>query len=234
MTRKITIVALIAGIVLGAAATEGFNLYRRSNDSQSFQQRVRCKAVADAYVKENTDINDNSVTGRSATLDKVDYSPARNSCVAEVETATYFKGGALASESVQDLLSGETLFSLPCNKGCVDVVQKKIWIDPAFDYVLSSADKPVALEKSYVQMQPELEHKVTSPASSVAEPNDWQTVPATEYDAQGKPIASRKSPGTGKQYFDPNTGKPIQIDAVTGERIQSPASQRKPAAPSGR
>ena len=100
MTRKITMMALIGGVVLGVAATEGFNVYRqsqdsyrRSNDGQSFQQRVHCKAVADAYVKENTDLNDNSVTGRSVTLDKVDYSPARNSCVAEVERTTYFKGG---------------------------------------------------------------------------------------------------------------------------------------------
>ncbi len=92
-TRKITIIALIAGIVLGAAATEGLNLDRQSRDSQSFQQRVHCKAVADAYVKENTVLNDNGVTGTSVTLDKVDYSPARNSCVAELETTTYFKGG---------------------------------------------------------------------------------------------------------------------------------------------
>src|ERR1035438_7070438 len=97
MTRKITIMALIAGIVLGAAATEGFNVYRQSqgsyrqsHDNQIFQERLRCKAAADAYVKENTALNDNSVTGRSVTLEKVDYSPARNSCVAEVETTSFF------------------------------------------------------------------------------------------------------------------------------------------------
>jgi hypothetical protein len=54
MTRKITIMALIAGIVLGAAATEGFNVYRRSHDNRIFQGRLRCKAAADAYVKENS------------------------------------------------------------------------------------------------------------------------------------------------------------------------------------
>jgi hypothetical protein len=53
MTRKITIMALVAGIVLGAATTEGFTVYRRSHDSQIFQERLRCKAIADAYVKEN-------------------------------------------------------------------------------------------------------------------------------------------------------------------------------------
>src|ERR1039457_6142787 len=65
MTRKITMMALIGGVVLGAAATEGFNVYRQSHDSQSFQQRVHCKAVADSYVKDNTDLRDNSGTGTS-------------------------------------------------------------------------------------------------------------------------------------------------------------------------
>jgi hypothetical protein len=227
MARKITTMALIAGIVLGAAATEGFNVYRqsqdsyrRSHDSQSFQQRVHCKAVADAYVKEkSTDLKDNPPNAVVLTLDKVDYSPARNSCVAEVDTTRFFIGGGSENKSVEDLLSGETLFSLPCNKDCVEMFLKKRWIDPAFDYVMNNADEPAALEKAYVQMQSELAPKATAPASSVTEPNDWQTVPVTEYDAQGKPIASPQSPGTGKQYYDPDTGKPIQ----------APASQHKSA-----
>lgn len=217
MTRKITIMALIAGIVLGAAATEGFNVYRQSQDSyrqsqasQIFQQRGHCKSVADAYAKENTDLNDNGVTGTSVTLDKADYSPARNSCVAELETTTFYKGGALNFESVQDLLSGETLFSVNCNKGCVEMFLKAEWIDPVFDYVMNNASKPLELEKRYAQMESELAPKATSPASSVGEPNDWQTIAGPEYDAQGKPIASPHPPGTGKQDFYPDTGKPIQ------------------------
>ena len=149
MTRKITIMALMAGIVLGVAAIEGFNIYRQTHDtyrqthdSQIFQERLRCKAVADAYVKENTVLNDNSVTGRSVTLDKVDYSPARNSCVAELEETTYFRGGALVYQSVRDLLSGETLFSVNCAKDCVEELQKLQFVDPAFDYVMKNADEP--------------------------------------------------------------------------------------------
>src|ERR1039457_2335470 len=105
MTRKITIMALIAGIVLGAAATEGFNVYRQSHDSyrqshdsQIFQERLRCKAVADAYVKANsTDVQANPTDPNfvSVTLDRVDYSPARNTCVADVETVHVYKGGHL-------------------------------------------------------------------------------------------------------------------------------------------
>jgi len=172
MTRKITIMALIAGIVLGAAATEGFNVYRQSQDSyrqsrdsQIFQQRARCKAVADAYVKENTDLRDDSVMGRSVTLEKVDYSPARNSCAAEVETNTYFRGGGTENESVEDLLSGETLFSVETVntvKGTDDFgAFQRRFLPRVWDYVLNNADKPVALEKEYAQMESELPPKST-------------------------------------------------------------------------
>jgi len=146
ITRKITIMALIAGIVLGAAATEGYNVYRQSQDSyrqsqnsRIFQERAHCKAVADAYVKENTDLND------SVTLDKVDYSPARNSCVAELETINYL----LEFLSVRDLLSGETLFSVSCAKDCVEEFRRLQFVDPAFDYVMKNASKPLELEKTY-------------------------------------------------------------------------------------
>jgi hypothetical protein len=84
---------LIGGFFLGVAATEGFNVRRQSHDSQIFQQRMHCKDAADAYVKEKTDLNENGVTGTSVTLEKVDYSPARNSCVAELDTTTYLRGG---------------------------------------------------------------------------------------------------------------------------------------------
>jgi len=90
-TRKITIIALIAGIVLGAAATEAFNVYRQFRDSRVFQERLRCRAVADDYVKENsTDEKNTDRSGSFLTLNKVDYSPGRNSCVADLVKDRYF------------------------------------------------------------------------------------------------------------------------------------------------
>ena len=146
MTRKITIMALmlIAGIVLGAAATEGFNVYRQSHDSyrqshdsQIFQERLRCNAVADAYVKEKSTNPESFLL----ILDKVDYSPARNSCVAELERV--YISAPLETENVQDLLSGETLFSANCTKDCVAEMQKLMFVNPAFDYVINNASKPI-------------------------------------------------------------------------------------------
>ena len=142
-TRKITIIALTGGIVLGAAATEGFNVYRQSHDSQIFQERLRCKAVAEAYVKENsTDKNSTDQMGHFVTLDKVDYSPARNSCVAATESVSFYPGGHFATENVRDLLSGETLFSLNCNKGLDCEAAQVVFLDRAFDYVIKNASKP--------------------------------------------------------------------------------------------
>jgi hypothetical protein len=147
MTRKITIMALVAGIVLGGAATEGFNVYRQSHESRIFQERVHCKAVADAYVKENTDLNDNSATGWSVTLDKVDYSPARNSCVAELETTLWGTRNALTNTSVRDLLSGETLFSAGDTGDCSSLQPELV--DPAFDYIMNNASIPIEVEKKW-------------------------------------------------------------------------------------
>jgi hypothetical protein len=150
-TRKITTMAFIAGIVIGAAATEGFNVYRQSHDSQIFQERLRCKAVADAYVKENsTDKNSTEPRGVFLTLDNVDYSPARNSCVAELETVSYYRGGVLTIENVEDLLSGEILFAINCTEECE--MLRAMFLDRAFDYVMKNASKPhdkylVELEK---------------------------------------------------------------------------------------
>jgi hypothetical protein len=140
-TRKITTMALIAGIVLGAAATEGFNVYRQSHESRIFQERLRCKAVADAYVK-----RENSTDTESVFLGKVNYSPARNSCVAEVETILVVRGSLpIRKETVEDLLSGETLFSANCTKDC-EVVEV-MFVDKAFDYVMNNASEPIELEK---------------------------------------------------------------------------------------
>jgi hypothetical protein len=151
MTRKITIMALIAGIVLGAAATEGFNVYRRSHDSRIFQEshdsrifqeRLSCKAVADAYVKEENSTDPELVNW---TLDKVDYSPARNSCVAELESV--YARARFMTENVQDLLSGETLFSAKCTDDCEAL--KFTLVNSAFDYVINNPSIPLEVKKAW-------------------------------------------------------------------------------------
>ncbi len=177
MTRNITIMVLIAGIVLGAAATEGFNVYRQSHASQIFQERARCKAAADAYVKENsTDSTD--LEGRHqgffVMLDQADYSPARNSCVAELETFAYAAPrSGFDILSVQDLLSGETLFSENCPGDCE--VLKSMLVEPAFDYVMNNASIPLEQEEAWVKKKEAFEEAERK----------WEAV---------KPVPSSKSP----------------------------------------
>jgi hypothetical protein len=200
MTNKITIVALIAGIVIGAGAVVGFDAYRQSQNSQVFQERVHCKALADAYVKANsTDVNENpdAISGVSVTLDKVDYSPARNSCVAELETAFVAPRLAIVHESVQDLLSGETLFSAKCPKeGCeVGGVLKFTLADDAFHFVLNNASKPLALEKAETQMELEILPKSASPSGDKDKWDKYRIDPATgERVQEQKAVPSSKSP----------------------------------------
>jgi hypothetical protein len=205
VTRKITIMMFIAGTILGAATTEGFNVYRQSHDSQVFQERARCKAVADAYVKAtSTDFKEDSTaqSGVAVTLDKVDYSPARNSCVAELQTIYFTPPTGILFDSVQDLLSGETLFSVSCTGTCVEEFQKTQFVDPAFDYVMKNADEPRDLEKAYVDVQSVLKSKT-------------QSQPAP--------------PSGNKEKWDR-----FQIDPATGEPIQVPKYPPESANPSGR
>lgn len=220
-SQTITVMALAVGIVFGAAVSQGFDIYRQSHNSQAFQERVRCKTIADDYVKRNADLTDGP-TGKIVTLDKVDYSPARNSCVAEVEEITLFKGGSVGFESVRDLLSGETLFSMSMNKDS-DAL-KLIFLPRVWDVVMKGASKPVDLDREYAATESKLEPKATSPQSAVAEPNDWQSVqpsksPQAASAPQQKPyidpntgerIPAPQSAETGKQDFYPDKGKPIQ------------------------
>jgi hypothetical protein len=195
MTHKITIIALIAGIVLGAAATEGFNVYRQSHDSyrqsqnsRIFQERAHCKAAADAYVKENNTDNGPLV---SLLPGKVDYSPARNSCVAGVEKIMVNRkaSSALTIDSIQDLLSGETLFDARCIDDCGAPSgwpgSLDSYIDRAFDYVMKNTSKPTELEKEWMNAEsknptsgsipdaPTSQHKSAPPSVSSSK-NPWE------------------------------------------------------------
>lgn len=180
MTRKIAM-AFIAGVVLGGTATEAFNVYRLSlvshRESQSFQERLNCKAVADAHVKENTNIRDDGVTGTSMMLEKVDYSPARNSCVAELQTVYSTPRGATGFDSVEDLLSGKTLFSVSiADKNFIPFQQ--MFLPQVWDYVMNNASEPEALEKEWTLIESKNPPKATMSPSFIAEPKEWQTLPS--------------------------------------------------------
>ena len=51
----------------------------------------------------------------------------------------------ISEATVEDLLSGETLFSAKCPGDCVGV--EVMFVKRAFDYVMNNASEPIELEK---------------------------------------------------------------------------------------
>jgi hypothetical protein len=71
---------LIAGLAIGGGSVELNHRRVESKSKDLFQQRIRCKSLADKYARENT--NDS----QTAILEMVDFSPSLNSCIAEFRT----------------------------------------------------------------------------------------------------------------------------------------------------
>jgi hypothetical protein len=97
---------LLLGVILGGGSVEFGHRHFDARSKAAFEQRARCKSLADRYARETT--NDT----QAAILERVDFSPSRNSCFAE------FRGYAddVRSWELVDLLSGEeTLIGL-CNE----------------------------------------------------------------------------------------------------------------------
>jgi hypothetical protein len=110
--RRLWPFALVAlvGLCLGVALDEARHMALNRNNVEVFQQRLRCKSVADDYVKKNSD--DNS----TLFLERVGFSPSRRSCVAAFTRWTTAKRGEIHDYETIDILSGETLFS----DGCIE------------------------------------------------------------------------------------------------------------------
>lgn len=89
------ILLLILGLIFGALAFQLRQQHHEQKSKQVFEQRIRCKAIADKYVVQNED----------AVLQEVEYSAQRNSCMAAIHTL----GKDLRGWDLVDLLSGETI-----------------------------------------------------------------------------------------------------------------------------
>ena len=68
---------LIAGLAVGGGSVELSHRRVESTSKVRFQQRIRCKSLADRYAQENTHGN------QTAIVEAVDFSPSLNSCIAE-------------------------------------------------------------------------------------------------------------------------------------------------------
>ena len=92
-------------MVIGAGGSEGFHVLWGSHRQNSFEQKLRCKQLAESYVRSNS--NDMS----TVYLERSGFSIHRNSCVAA--TSKVFMSDSWDYEVV-DVISGDTLHSGNC------------------------------------------------------------------------------------------------------------------------
>jgi hypothetical protein len=104
--QKLKITAVfVVGILIGAGIIESFHVVRGRLRREFFEQRIRCKNLAEIYAKTNSDDH------TSLFVDRTDFSTARNSCVASISKAT----SGFWTYQVVDVITGEPLFTGFCD-----------------------------------------------------------------------------------------------------------------------
>lgn len=138
MLRRV--LAFVLVFVIGAACGAlGLETFHHSRDASIlFERKLKCQSLARAFVKHRT----SDFTHTS--LQRVDYSPARASCIAEVND-TFTRPDSpnpLWSFSVFDVVTGEVLFATPCTDVAGECSTKAgAQQDDAFANALRSAAK---------------------------------------------------------------------------------------------
>jgi hypothetical protein len=115
--NKLWLLVLVAvvGIGAGFAIDEALHASRNRQSqakeragNELFQRRLRCKSEADDYAKKSSESNSELM------VEKVEFSPARHSCVASFTRITSGKRLEIWSYETIDVLTGETLYSEQC------------------------------------------------------------------------------------------------------------------------
>jgi hypothetical protein len=101
--------AFVLGVLVGTGSAVAFFAARDGKRQEVFREKLRCKEVADSYVKSNSE------EGVLVTTDRVEYSAARNSCLASIDEIHGRTGGSSEYYRAVDLMSGEVLYAGFCN-----------------------------------------------------------------------------------------------------------------------
>jgi hypothetical protein len=112
--KKLWVVALL-GALIGAGLVQAIHTVRdrqRASD-RLFEQRLRCKDLAEAYV--NKESNKSDVLETAVGLERVDFSSSRNSCIASTFGGEYSRSRTVLDYQVVDVISQEILYSGSCN-----------------------------------------------------------------------------------------------------------------------
>ncbi len=110
------VLGALLSLCVGAALDEALHMARnrkseaRDRDSNElFQRRLRCKSEADAYARRSSEGNSTFML-----VEKVEFSPARHSCIGAFARAMSGRRVTLYSYEAIDILTGETLYSGEC------------------------------------------------------------------------------------------------------------------------
>lgn len=108
MKFKPNIVAtLLVGFLIGAGTTELFHVAHDRNYRETLEQKLRCKGMTENYVKKN------SSERIALTVDRFDFSPSQNTCVASISETS----GNHESYQVVDVVLEKILFGESCDDG---------------------------------------------------------------------------------------------------------------------
>lgn len=99
----------VASLSIGAALDEVRHRIRDQHSAEIFEQRVRCRSLADEYAKKNSDNNNTFF------VDHVDFSPSRHSCIAATLNARGEPGDTFWTYQTVDIITGERLFTGECS-----------------------------------------------------------------------------------------------------------------------
>lgn len=129
MNKKLWLCAAL-GVLVGAACVQIAHVMSDRNSRELFGEHLRCKTLADKYVKEH--VNPYYIV----VVDHVEFSRSRSSCL----VSTHEQFGPIQKSSsdwtykVVDLLSDENIAVLPCSGDgeCAKSMQER---DAAFEKV---------------------------------------------------------------------------------------------------
>ncbi len=107
------LVALVS-LCVGAGLDEVVHKTRDRDNAETFEQRLRCRSLADAYEKKESD------AAANVFVDKVDFSRAKRSCIATVTRASGNAQGTVWFFQTLDLVTGDSLYSEWCSENNPD------------------------------------------------------------------------------------------------------------------
>jgi hypothetical protein len=121
LNKKLWVCAAV-GALVGATAVQTIHSIRDRSSRELFGERMRCKVLADRYVKDHSGLT-------TVVVSRIEFSRGRSSCIVgtmEQLVAPMERPSSDYTFKIVDLLTGEELFSRMCSGSeCAETLQKQ-------------------------------------------------------------------------------------------------------------